>query len=322
MKVHLSYPPQPDDLAYLESLLEERISLTVGEIDQADPGTTILIAGRPSREELAALPELETLIVPWIGIPPGTLDLAREFPLLSLHNLHHNAAPTAEMAVALLLAAAKQIIPHDRALREGDWTLRYQKPAKTIFLAGKRALIVGYGEIGQRVGAALEGLGVEVSFIRRSMGDQDIPGVYPVSKLDSRLPEADFLVLALPLTAETEGLIREAQLRALPSSAVLVNVSRGAIIEESALYQALSEKWIFGAGLDVWFNYPGRESERSSTPPGEYDWGSLDNLVLSPHRGGHVRETERLRISALAALLNQAARGEPLDNPVDLDLGY
>ncbi len=321
MNVHLSYPPAAEDLTYLESIVEEGISLTVGEISQADPGTRILVSGRPTKEELAVLPDLETLIVPWIGIPPDTLALVREFPGLSLHNLHHNAAPAAEMAVALLLAAAKQILPFDHALREGDWTLRYQKPPETVLLAGKNALILGYGEIGKRVGAALTGLGVQVEFIRREEGEDDA-GVHSLSALHKLLPGADFLVLALPLTAETEGLIGEKELRALPPSAVVVNVARGKIINEAALYRALREKWIFGAGLDVWFNYPSKVEERSSTPPGEYPWDTLDNVVLSPHRAGLVRETERLRMSALAELLNQAARGEPIANLVDLDLGY
>ncbi|RLC97713.1 MAG: hydroxyacid dehydrogenase, partial [Chloroflexi bacterium] len=268
-----------------------------------------------------AFPALQALIVPWTGIPPGTLELVREFPDLTLHNLHHNAAPVAEMAVALLLAAAKRIIPFDQALRKNDWRLRYQPP-ETILLERKRALILGYGEIGRRIGTALEGLGLEVVFIRRRAGADQEPGIYPPSALEELLPEVDFLVLALPLTAQTEGWIGEKELRLLPSSAVLVNVARGKVIDEVALFKALSEKWIFGAGLDVWFNYPGSREERGSTPPGEYPWGDLDNLVLSPHRGGLVRETEDLRMSALAELLNQAARGLPLSNRVDPDLGY
>ena len=225
------------------------------------------------------------------------------------------------MAVALLLAAAKRIIPFDQALRKHDWRLRYH-PSEIILLAGKKALILGYGEIGQRSSTALEGLGVEVVFIRRRAGEGQGSRVYPPSGLEDLLPEVDFLILALPLTSETEGWIGEKELRLLPSSAVLVNIARGKVIDEAALFKALSEKWIFGAGLDVWFNYPGSQEERDSTPPGEYPWGDLDNLVLSPHRAGHVRETESLRMAALAELLNQAARGLPMANQVDPDLGY
>ena len=321
MHIHLLRSPEPDPLKVLQSNLVEAVQLTMGDIQAENLGAKILVAGRPSREQLTAFPGLQALIVPWTGIPPETLELVREFPHLTLHNLHHNAAPVAEMTVALLLAAAKRIIPFDQELRKHDWRLRYQ-PSEIILLSGKKALVLGYGEIGRRIGAILQGLSMEVAFIRRAGDAEQGLRVYSQDVLESLLPEADFLVLALPLTSETEGLIGEKQLRLLPSTAVLVNVARGGIIEEGALFKALSEKWIFGAGLDVWFNYPGSREERSSTPPGEYPWEDLDNLVLSPHRAGHVRETESLRMRALAELLNHTARGLPLPNQVDPDLGY
>jgi len=322
MYVHLLRSTSPEAIEVLHSKLDQNIILSTGEVQEGHRETTLLIAGRPDREEVSFFPVLQTLIVPWIGIPPETLALVREFPNLALHNLHHNAGSTAEMAVALLLAAAKRIIPFDQALRANDWRLRYQRPAEVILLAGKKALILGYGEVGRRIGTSLESMGVHVVFISRSGEAEGEATVYPVSSLAELLPDADFLILALPFTPETEGLIGEKELRMLPASSVLVNVARGKIIEESALYQALHDRWIFGAGLDVWFNYPGTEEERSSTPPGEYPWHTLDNVVLSPHRAGHVRETEILRMRALAELLNEAARGLPISNQVDLDLGY
>ena len=143
-----------------------------------------------------------------------------------------------------------------------------------------------------------------------------------LSWLGYHIPEADFLILALPLTSESKGRIGEKELRLLPPTAVIVNIARAAIIDEAALYQALKENRIFGAGLDVWFNYPGTPEERLGTPPGDYPWHTLDNLVMSPHRAGHVRETEAMRMKALADLLNEGARGKVLPNRVDLELGY
>ena len=322
MRVHLLRKTGPEGLEILRSHLDDKIQLTVGEVAKGHKETTILVAGRPNREELTYFPDLEALIIPWIGIPPETLSLIKEHPNLALHNLHHNADPTAEMAIALLLAAAKRIIPYDRALRDHDWRLRYQGSSEILLLAGKKALILGYGEIGKRIGAALKGMGVHVTYLRRGEQGTDSKDIYSVSALHDLLPETDFLILALPLTSETEGLIGEKQLRLLPSSAVLVNIARGRIVDEGSLFKALDEKWIFGAGLDVWFNYPSSEDERIGTPPGEFPWRTLDNLVLSPHRAGHVRETEALRMGALADLLNQAAREGVIPNRVDPDLGY
>jgi phosphoglycerate dehydrogenase-like enzyme len=322
MHVHLLRKTKAEAVNVLRSNLDPSIKLTVGEVDEGHKATTMLIAGRPSREELAYFPKLEALIIPWIGIPPETLALVQEFSQLDLHNLHHNAEPTAEMAVALLLAAAKRIIPYDQALRSHDWRFRYQKSSEILLLDGKKALILGYGAIGKRIGSALGGLGIDVSYIRRNAGNDPNPKVYSPDALESLLPTVDFLLLALPLTSETEGWIGEDELRLLPPTAVLVNVARAAVIDEAALFKALNEKWIFGAGLDVWFNYPKTEEERLSAPPGNYPWHTLDNLVLSPHRAGHVRETEQMRMTALAEVLNEGARGNPLPNKVDTDLGY
>lgn len=320
MRVHLLRKPEPKLLAVLQSSLDPQIDLTFGTLEKDCGEIRILVAGRPSRTELETLPDLEILIIPWTGIPLQTLDLAREWSGLSVHNLHYNAAPTAELAVALLLAAAKRIIPFDRELRNGDWSMRYEDPG-VILLEGKQALILGYGRIGQRIARALEGLGMVVSALSRS-GEGQHPRLYSQDKLQDLLPAADFLILALPLTRETEGMISAAELDLLPSSAVLVNIARGKIVDQEALYQALAEKRIAGAGLDVWYNYPENEEARSSTFPGDYPFQNLDNLVLSPHRAANVLETDILRMHSLAVLLNQAAAGEPMDNQVDLQLGY
>ena len=320
MKVHILRPPDPDEFSVLKAALDQRVILTSGPAVEKDPDVKILVAGRPTRAELDAFPNLQALIIPWTGVPLDTLELVRSRPGLALHNLHDNAASTAELALALLLAAAKKIIPCDRQLRKGDWTLRYQDPG-SILLDGKRAVIVGYGSIGRRIARALEGLGLEVSAVSRT-GQGLHPRLYRVEKLRDLLPEADFLVLALPLTPETKGLISAKELDLLPSSAVLVNVARGAIVEQAALYRALAEKRIAAAGLDVWYNYPSDEAARTRTFPGDYPFQELDNLVLSPHRAANVQESNALRMQALAALLNQAAAGDAIDNCVDLEQGY
>jgi len=320
MRVHFRRKPDPDELAVLQSTLDPGIELTFGALSDVRSGVQILVAGRPTREELDALPDLDTLIIPWTGIPLQTLELARERRGLSVHNLHYNAAPTAELAVALLLAAAKRIIPFDRELRKGDWSMRYEDPG-VILLDGKQALILGYGRIGQRIARALEGLGMVVSAVSRS-GQGQHPRLYSQEKLQDLLPHADFLIVALPLTRETKGMICDKELGLLPPSAVLVNIARGSIVDQEALFQALAGNKIAAAGLDVWYNYPEDEAARSNTLPGDYPFQELGNVVLSPHRAANVIESDKLRMESLAALLNQVAAGEPMDNQVDLQLGY
>ena len=110
--------PEPEILDYLDSILDDRVVLTTG--NPPEPADyAVLVDGEPTREKLQAAPNLRAVIQPYTGVAPETAALMREFPHLTLYNSHGPALPTAEMAFALLLAAAKAIIPLDRALRRG-----------------------------------------------------------------------------------------------------------------------------------------------------------------------------------------------------------
>lgn len=272
----------------------------------------VLVVGRPREEDLDASSALETVIIPWAGLPAGTRESLRARPHLAVHNLHHNAPATAEMAVGLLLAAARGIVPADRALRAGDWRRRYDTD-QGLRLTGSTAVVLGFGEIGRRVGRALEALDVEVHGLRRGDG---------VARLDELLPEADVLVVCVPSTDATRGLIDAKRLSRLPAGALVVNVARGDVIDEDALYEALASGRLGGAGLDVWYRYPESEEARASTLPASRPFHDLENVVLSPHRAGHGRGTERARAMYLARLLDAAAQGETIPHRIDLDRGY
>jgi len=329
LHVHFAHPLAPAEQAHLESLLLPEITLTAGAEPPEPAAYNILVAGRPTRAQLAASPQLRVLIIPWAGLPPETSALMRDFPHVAVHNLHHNALPVAEMVIALLLAAAKAIVPMDRALRAHDWTPRYG-PNPAILLHGRRALILGYGAIGRHVARLCQGLGMTVTATRRTLAaptTEDGVALHPAEALPSLLPAADALLICLPLTSETEGLIGAAELALLPPHAMLVNVGRGPIVDQAALYAALKSGALHAAGLDVWYNYPVRQGEadpRAHTPPADYPFHELDNVVMSPHRAGGLgtAETEDFRMEQLAALCNAAAHGEPLPNRVDLDAGY
>lgn len=322
--VHLLRQSDPAALAHLRANLDAEVHLTLGPDLPAPADYHILVAGRPQREHLTASPNLCALIIPWAGLPETTGQLMRDFPHIAVHNLHYNAVPVAEMVVSLMLAAAKSVVPMDRALRAHDWTPRYRSNP-SILLEGKTALILGYGAIGQRVAHLCRAFGMKVTAIRRSVATPPLDTsdeIYPPDALHNLLPQADVLIICLPHTPETAGLIGEKELNLLPSSAVLVNVGRGPIVDEAALYHALREGTLHAAGLDVWYNYPADEAARSHTPPSAYPFHELDNVVMSPHRAGHFDEREMLRMTHLAALLNAAVRGEAMPNRVDLQAGY
>lgn len=325
LHVHLMNEIEPRWLDHLHGLVTPGVRLTHG-MSLPDPASfQILVNGRPTPEQLDASPHLHTLIIPWSGLPPETRTLALERGLC-VHNLHHNAANVAEMVMALLLCAAHFVALGDRRLRKNDWRLRYVNPNPSVVLNGKTALILGYGAIGRRVAAACRALGMRVLATKANpnTSSHTPDEVFPPEALEALLPQAAALIVCLPLTENTRGLINARTLALLPKKAVLVNVGRGQIVDEKALYEALSSKRLHAAGLDVWYNYPSDEADQANTPPSAYPFNELDNVVLSPHRGGafNVEDTERMRMQALAELINKAAKNEPLPNRVDLLKGY
>src|SRR5690606_13431272 len=144
-------------------------------------------------------------------------------------------------------------------------------------------LLLGYGSIARAAVPTLRALGLDlVAYRRRPAPGGDVPQVGRESLL-AELAAADAVLCTLPLTGETRGLIGERELAAMKETAVLVNVGRGAVIDEEALYRALAERRIYGAGIDVWYVYPGSDEERSSTPPSRFPFGELPNVVMTPH---------------------------------------
>lgn len=306
-------------------MLDPNVELITGDEIPHPADYDLLVAGRPTDEQLTASPNLHTLVIPWAGLPAVTRERLKNYPHIAVHNLHHNAITTAESALMLMLTAAKRIIPIDRAFRKNDWRLRYG-PSEAVYLHGKTVLILGFGSIGQHVGRVCQAMGMRVIATKRRT-DTPLPEgidaeIYPPEALNELLPQADVLLITLPLTPETENLIGSKELALLPEHAVLVNVGRGAVVEQEPLYLALKDGKLHSAGIDVWYNYPPDEDSRANTPPADFPFAELDNVVLSPHRGGGSMEVETIRLQHLAALLNQLAGEGRAPNKINIEQGY
>ncbi len=323
IKVHLLGNYDTEFVNELKSKLDSGITITAGEDTSENADFHMLVAGVPKRKHLLASPNLHTLIIPWSGLPTKTRELLMEFPQISVHNIHHNAAPAAETAMALLLAAAKKIVKVDKIFRTNDWTPRYEENDLQL-LEGKTALILGYGAIGRRIAGLCRAFGIKVKATRNSISEyvqkNDIE-LYPNTELHDLLPNANVLFVTLPLSTETTSLLSARELSLLPDNAIVVNIARGPVIDQKALYKELKAGRIF-AGTDVWYNYPQKEIERKSTPPADYPFGDLDNVVMIPHMAGHSDRTEALRIEKLAELLNSALSGGIIPNKINLERGY
>ncbi len=323
LRVWLRGPLAPAFEAALRRALAPTVVLVASPTRPDPPDYQVLVGGRPSAEDLDRPPRLATVVIPFAGLPPATRTLLLDRPHLACFNLHHNAPATAELAIGLLLAAARRIVPFDRSLRRGDWRPRYG-PDRGVLLEGEPGVVVGWGAIGRRVGRALAGLGMRVVGVRRDPRATEAgsdPPVVGVDRLDAVLEGARAVVLALPLTDETRGLIDRRRLALPGPGAVLVNVSRAEIVVEESLYEALAEGTLGAAGLDVWWRYPADEAARANTPPSAHPFHTLDNAVLSPHRGGLADRTERRRGVELGALLNRLGQGD-IPRRVDPAMGY
>jgi phosphoglycerate dehydrogenase-like enzyme len=325
MQVQILYQPFPSAPEYMETLLDKGVSVGWGDpLEQGNKDFDVLVAGRPNVDQLRQSQNLSAMIIPFAGIPAETRQLLLErFPRLAVYNLHHNAVATAEMAMALLMAVAKNLMPADRAFRNHDWRIRY-KPNQNLILSGSTALILGYGAVGKNIARMCQALDMKVLALQRSppgSSNNDV-ALHQVALIDSLLPEADIVFIALPLTLETENLLNKERLGLLREHCILVNVARAAVVDETALYEALRTKAIAGAGIDVWYQYPKDEASRAKTPPADHPFHQLDNVVMSPHRGGGSRINERLRLQHLAEVINTLARGDTPLSRVNVVEGY
>jgi len=286
------------------------VRITGGAEPPADAAFQVLVAARPSAQLLSASDRLWALVVPHAGVPAATRDALASRPDLAVHTLHHNAGPTAELALALLLAAAKSLVPADQAMRAGSWVMRFHPPEPTLLLDGRGALVLGYGAVGQRIARALAALGMRVRTTRRTATDVTRDGdveVHPAAALRTLLPETVALVIAVPSAPDTRGLIGAAELALLPRPAVVVNVARADIVDEDALYHALRVGDGLAAGLDVWWNEAGQLADAEGVAASRRPFHELPSVVLSPHRAGGfaLPEVQAAQRRHLAALLTR-----------------
>ncbi len=340
MNVLYLYPITAENLANLRRQLSPDIVVTVppafldadgalvgesphdlGGAEDQLPLAEVFVADWADPTVLARAMSLRAIIIPYAGVPSKLRQVLQPFPAIAVYNCHFNAVLVAEHAWALALAVAKRVVECDQRLRNGDWTPRYDG-FRSVLLRGKTAGIVGYGTIGQAIAGMAQGFGMAVRAVRRRPTPADPDFVDDMSHLDELLAHSDLVFVCLPLTEETRGLIGEDAFRRMKPSAILVNVGRGPVVEEAALYHTLREGRIRGAGIDTWYVYPRTPEERTHTAPSRYPFGELSNVVLSPHRAPNVDEIEALQMNALADMLNRLARGESPASKVDLSRGY
>ena len=266
----------------------------------------------------AAARRLKLVQVPGAGLE--RIDRAALPPGAALANAYGHEVGIAEYALGAMLALTRDFVRLDAGLRRGIWQSQWAvgtpPPPPWPELAGKTLGILGYGRIGKALARRARAFDMEVCAIRRDVArsaTDELALLGGLEILDDVLRRADYLVIALPATAETRGLIGERQLAAMKRTAVLVNVGRAEIVDEDALYCALAERGIAAAALDVWFRYP---TDTAPTHPARRPFHELPNVLLTPHVSGWTEGMLRARVRLIADNIERVARGEGPENLV------
>lgn len=260
----------------------------------------------------ANLPNVEWIQASSAGVgqllPRFDLDLS-SVVITTAAGVH--ATPLSEFAVASLFYFAKEFPQLRRWQQRHQWT-RYTSQN----LAGQTILIVGLGAVGRATAAALSALGVNVIAAVRpggTMTGADVRATVNFDEVDAVLPQVDAVVLACPLTPQTEGLISESRIQAMKSGAVIVNVARGQLIDEEAMVRALSSGALGGAALDVVTVEP---------LPADSPLWDLPNVLISPHSASTVAAENQLLVNLFCENLRRWLAEEPLLNKYDPSRGY
>jgi phosphoglycerate dehydrogenase-like enzyme len=256
---------------------------------------------------IAEARDLKWLNSIYAGVDGMPLDLLQERGVIFTNGAGINAITIAEYVVMGMLTIAKGFRDVIRAQNRHEWLIAQPSAAE---LYDSKALVLGYGAIGKRIVERLTPFGVETTIVRRSPA----PGALGPDEWRAQLGSFDWIILALPATAETEHMIGAAELAAMKNSAVLVNIARGSVVDQDALVEALTAKTIGAAFLDV------------TTPeplPADHPLWSLDNAHITMHLSGRGQEKMFMR-SAQRFLenLDRYHRGEPVEPQVNLALGY
>ena len=308
-------------LMFPEDTSDDYLKNIVSEVD-------VLIGWRPSKILLESGKNLKVFINPGAGVK-HLLDLFIELNRsrkVTLINGHGNSYFVAQHAVALLLTLTNKTLPHHIWMKEGKWRTG-DRDAASIPLRFREVGLLGYGAINKRVHQFLAGFDVKFHILRKNWNKQNdkLPTEakkYGIAELDAFLKDIDVLMIAVPHTSLTSELIKIRELTLLGPKGLIINVARGEIINQEDLYQALKNKTILGAAIDVWYDYHPKVNKEDLKYPYEFPFHNLDNIVLSPHRA-YSPFGDLLRWDEVIENINRISQGRSdLINIVNLKEEY
>jgi phosphoglycerate dehydrogenase-like enzyme len=328
--------PLEEDLVEEVRQVSNKLSVTVHPARLGDEVPPELWEKADVLYTMYALPDEE--LVPhlkWVQFFLAGIDKVIDEPILRRDGIQAttlsgaNTPQVAEHVLTMMLALGHNL--PDFFIRQGrlEWMTDKGTRYQPLELRDSTIGIVGYGSIGRQVARLARGFGATVLATKREVMDPEDKGyspedtgdpqgdiftrLYPPQALRSMLKECDFVVVTVPLTTETIGMIGAEQLAALKPSAYLIDVSRGGVVDHNALVQALQENRLAGAALDVFEEEP---------LPADHPLWAMPNVVITPHIAGFSTHYLQRANALFIENLKHFLAGEPLLNQIDLEKGY
>jgi hydroxypyruvate reductase len=283
----------PNEMFAADQLADIRAMITAG-------GTPL-----PGRM-MDIMPNLKAIVCYGTGYDGVDLKAAAERKITVGHSPGANAASVADIAVTLMLAVTRRILVLDNYVRSGDWAAAKPSPMMRpqAGMPARRVGVYGMGEIGRKIAARCAAFESEVGYFSRSR--RDVPYQYFPS-LEALADWCSILMIAVRAGDDTHHVVNADILKRLGEDGYVVNIARGSVIDQAALVQALTDKTIAGAGLDVYAKEPHAPDALTALP----------NVVLTPHTGGHTLESHRNMQDCVLANLTAFFEGKPLAYPVN-----
>ena len=296
----------PDfEIRHCDGANREELLAAIGDAD----ALLVRSATQVDAEAIAAGKSLKVVARAGVGLDNVDVKAATQAGVMVVNAPTSNIVSAAELAVALLLSVARNVVPANIALKNGEWK---RSKYNGVELSEKTVGIVGLGRIGVLVAQRLAAFGVKLiaydPYVQPARAAQYGVRMVP---LDDLLRESDFITVHLPKTSETAGLIGEEQLRLVKPSVYVINAARGGIVDEQALFAAISEGRVAGAGLDVYAKEPCTDSPLFA----------LESVVATPHLGASTDEAQEKAGIAVAKSVRQALAGELVPDAVNVQGG-
>jgi phosphoglycerate dehydrogenase-like enzyme len=274
-------------------------------------------------ETIRASKALKILL--WMHSGCNDLDL----DLLSARGVHlcnvsgANSIAVAEHAMALMLGLAKRVVQRDKWVKDALWQPLWHPDYIATTLAERTLLVVGLGQVGSAVARRAKAFNMKVIGVRRNPGRgcKSVDRIYGPKEFHAALGEADFVILALPLTHETANIMDRLAFDSLKSGARLINVARGALIDLEALYDALKDGRLAEFGTDCWWHYQDKIPQYHYPIP-EVDLVKLPNVIATAGQASSSDGVKERLIDFGIESLAAFVQGKPVPRTVDPDLGY